>query len=145
MNSTPTGFAEYTQFSHKLAQVDLGPVAQRLSQTEGWSDQQIEQAMVRYRQFLFLFQQYPDQEFVPDRETDSVLHAHLETDQYVRDCQILFGADLLHENGFGTRGEVDRCSWLERFNYTKALIQQHFNWASLNALKPANCVVQLAV
>jgi hypothetical protein len=145
MNSNLTEFAEYTKFSYKLEQVDLDPVAQRLSQTEGWTNQQLEQAMVRYQQFLFLVQHYPDQKLVPDQETDLVLHAHLDTPQYTQNCQTLFGTELIHENGFGTRGEADRLSWLERFNRTKELIKQHFNWSKLDMLKPAYCVIQLAL
>jgi hypothetical protein len=145
MNSNLTGFAEYTKFSHKLEQVDLNPVAQGLSQTEGWTNQQLEQAMERYQQFLFLVQHYPDQGLVPDQETDLVLHAHLDTQQCTQNCQTLFGAELIHENGFGTRGEADRLSWLKQFNRTKELIKRHFNWAKLDTLKPANCVVYLAL
>lgn len=145
MNSTQIGSTKYTKFYDKLAQVNLSVVRQQLAQTEGWAGHQLEQAMMRYQQFLFLAQQYPHQELVPDQETDLVLHTHLTTEQFAQDCQTLFGTQLTHENGFGTRGEADRLSWLEVFNHTKELIKQQFNWAKLDALQPASCVVRLTL
>lgn len=146
MNSHLAEVAEYAQFSQRLEQIDWSPIAQLIAQTEGWSDRQLEQAMVRYQQFLFLVQHYPDQELVPDQETDLVLHAHFSMDRYSQDCQTLFGAALSHNDGFGgTDSEENYRSWMTLFNRTKELIQQQFNWAQLELLQPARCVVQLAL
>ena len=62
-------------------------------------------AVKKYKQFLNLKVKFPKMSFVPTDDIDMIWHAHiLDTEQYAKDCNHLFGEFLHHEPFFGNFG-----------------------------------------
>lgn len=84
--------------------IDLSRQEQRVCE-EGKikSAELITRSITEYRRFLILSVVYPEQILIPQTlETDEVWHAHiLYTQQYMEDCNALFGEYLHHEPGVG--------------------------------------------
>jgi len=60
-----------------------------------------EEAIGEYKKMLYLMQQFPDQIAVPSKLVDLVWHEHiLDTNQYKKDCQRLFGRYIHHAPSF---------------------------------------------
>ena len=90
------------------------------------SDEEIADAVLRYRKFLLLKARYPEQSVAPTELIDEVWHLHmLHPVAYAADCQSAFGFLLDHKPGFGstpeTRPALDR-----RFAQTAALWEAEF-------------------
>lgn len=88
-------------FAQKLEQLDLQLVTDKLMSSEcecGWTAEQTEVAIERYKKFLMLQYLYPNIELVPTKEIDTVWHEHIlvNTHQYFKDCHYLFGYFLHH-------------------------------------------------
>jgi Glycine-rich domain-containing protein-like len=66
----------------------------------GWTFQQIEVAIARYKMFLHLQFLYPNSQLVPTKEIDEVWNAHILTDtrRYIDDCENLYGYILHHRS-----------------------------------------------
>lgn len=59
-------------------------------------------AISEYRRLLYLIQKHPDLPIVPSKLVDLVWHEHiLDTQQYKKDCQSLFGRYIHHAPSFG--------------------------------------------
>jgi hypothetical protein len=88
-------------FLYKLERLNLQAVARKLMSPidgSGWTFQQTEVAISRYKMFLHLQFLFPDIEMVPTKEIDEVWHAHILTDtrRYIQDCENLYGYILHH-------------------------------------------------
>ena len=141
---------------NKLNGLDLGPIAYKLTHPEsgnGWSQERVNSALLRYMRFLCLISLYPNMAFVPTKEIDRVWHHHvLDTGKYARDCQMLFGNFLHHFPYFGLRGESDRLALQTTFARTQELFEQHFGIPMTEEVsgdrssnKPAGCHLLQAV
>lgn len=133
-------------FSEKLKQLDVGPIAYKLMHNSnglGWSSEKTTQAISRYLMFLTLIHLYPNRQFVPSQEIDSVWHFHIiDTIKYVEDCEMLFGRFIHHFPYFGNRDAADRKKLEQIFEQTQVLFQEHFGPDALigeNAIKAADC------
>jgi Glycine-rich domain-containing protein-like len=90
-------------FLYKLNNLDLQTVARKLmskSDGRGWTFQQTEVAIARYKMFLHLQFLFPNTQLVPTKEIDEVWHAHILTDtrRYIDDCENLYGYILHHRS-----------------------------------------------
>lgn len=80
-----------------IAQLDLGYLATRLVDQEGWSPEHVEEAVRRYKNFLVLLGKHPHELLAPAPDIDEIWHAHiLHTEEYTRDCEAIFGAYVHH-------------------------------------------------
>ena len=135
--------ASHQGFQNTLEQINFAPVVDVLWSKHQWTPLQIKQGINQYKQLLFLLYCYPHEAIVPDRETDQVIHAHISTkDQYMADCEVLFNRALEHEQGFGTRGNIDQLAWLYTFHRTQRRIAQQFHQEPTLWLHPAYCVLR---
>lgn len=129
-------------FSQKARLLDLGPLAYQLMHARsscGWSEAQTVRSIARYLVFLYLVDQYPNRQLVPDQDIDRVWHHHiLDTQKYAEDCQHLFGQLIHHFPYLGTRGAIDQQQWLESYTLTQALFRKHFDCGLANS-RPADC------
>lgn len=133
-------------FTDKLRQLDLGPIAYKLmsdSNGLGWNREKTTQAISRYLMFLTLIYLYPNRQFVPSQEIDSVWHFHIiDTIKYAQDCQMLFGHFIHHFPYFGNRDAADRKNLEFIFKQTQVLLEEHFGPNSLTeetASEAADC------
>ncbi|MBD2463593.1 glycine-rich domain-containing protein-like [Oscillatoria sp. FACHB-1407] len=150
--------ANQAAFMVRLQGLNLSPIAYQLMHSdEGsiWSQQQINEAIAAYKQFLFLIYCYPNQPLVPTEAIDRVWHHHvLDTQKYAEDCQFLFNRFIHHFPYFGIRGEGDRQQWQTAVTKTQALFQEHFGvelnptsgfmdcqplWNGADMLRPQPC------
>ncbi|MBK1987928.1 hypothetical protein A0J48_010310 [Sphaerospermopsis aphanizomenoides BCCUSP55] len=119
------------QFFHPSSnQLEFGSVKYRLMYPEsglGLTDRQADWAIAQYLCFLMLFWLYPQANLVPNRVIDKVWHCHLlDTQKYMADCQLLFGAYVHHFPFYGLRGTVDQQQMYASFLQTQQLFSQHF-------------------
>lgn len=131
-------------FLSKLNTLDLKPVANKLvSSANGWTIQQAELAINRYKKFLCLHFLFPCIELVPTKEIDEVWHAHilLDTNQYIQDCNNLYGY-ILHHRSPSNENEVQHQSQEKAFAITNTLFEKLFGEDILENTKyqPACCM-----
>ncbi len=84
-----------------LDHLDLGYLAMEMSSEAyplpRWTLKEAERALKLYKNFLWLFKLYPQEQWVPSRIIDEVWHNHiLHTREYHRDCHAIFGYYLHH-------------------------------------------------
>jgi hypothetical protein len=60
----------------------------------------------RYRKFLALAKQYPNERLAPTADIDEMWHLHMLMPQaYAKDCEKYFGRILDHNGGFGRKAD----------------------------------------
>ncbi|NJK71087.1 MAG: hypothetical protein HC932_02400 [Thermales bacterium] len=81
-------------FQKRLDSLDLEPIVAKLmdpKEGEGWTLEYADQRVIEYKCFLMLNFLYPEHDFVPTHDIDSVWHRHvMDTEKYNSDCEILF-------------------------------------------------------
>ncbi|MBW4665962.1 MAG: glycine-rich domain-containing protein-like [Cyanomargarita calcarea GSE-NOS-MK-12-04C] len=127
-------------FLYKLNNLDLQPIVRKLmskSDGSGWTFQQTEVAIARYKMFLHLNFLFPDTPLVPTKEIDQVWHAHIlaDTKRYSHDCDNLFGYFLHHSSD-----EMQCQNQDTAFALTQALFDKFFGVAILEDIQAAPCV-----
>lgn len=117
--------------NENIENLDMEPIVFKLihpEEGEGWSLEQADKAVERYRQFLELCLLYPGKPIVPTQDIDEVWHYHiLDTAKYRSDCDRIFGRPLDHFPYFGLRGEDDERNLKQSFEETKRLFELHFD------------------
>jgi len=110
-----------------ISSADLNAVVERLIHVDGWSKKSANQAIIQYRNFLFLKKKYGHQHTLPPSyEIDEVWHAHvLHTKDYFNFCEAVFG-EYLHHHPHSTQ-EASSIQELESlFKITQMLHQKEF-------------------
>lgn len=86
-----------------IENINLSRAMKRLQTNLGWTQSETETAVKQYRRFLVLAALHPKQTLVPSKLVDEVWHQHvLDTQQYPKDCDKVFGAVMHHNPYFGT-------------------------------------------
>lgn len=89
-----------------------------------WQTEEAARACQLYKNFLWLNKKYPQTPLVPSREIDEVWHNHiLHTEQYVRDCENIFGSYLHHRP---SSPEENPQQLAQQYLRTKELYQKEF-------------------
>lgn len=114
--------------------LDLSYLVKRLVTKENWIEDEAQEAVRKYKNFLILACKYPDRiAFVPTEEIDAVWHAHiLHTRNYMHDCDQILGKYLHHKPSSGSKEDQERLKngyiktaqlYVEEFNelYSTAL------------------------
>ena len=144
------------EFAARLERLDLEPIVVKLmdeKEGEGWTLEQADLEVERYKQFLYLNFKYSEHEFVPTHNTDTVWHYHVfDTQKYSEDCVMLFstwyqrlianllspiltligvriyaGAFFNHFPYFGMRGEEDKRNLGLGYMKTQEYYMKEFN------------------
>src|SRR3989344_4649340 len=83
--------------------IDLSQAKERLMFNLGWTEKETEVAIKLYRRFLALAVKHPKAKLIPSKLVDEVWHQHvLDTQQYPKDCNRVFGEYMHHNPYFGT-------------------------------------------
>lgn len=89
------------------------------------SDEELSQAELDYRRFLWVHYRYPQLNLTPSEEVDMIWHAHiLFTGKYFRDCDRMFGHYLHHTPGRGSGVTMEE--FARRFEETNSLCEREF-------------------
>lgn len=82
----------------KVESLQLSDVMERVKYNTGMDEEMALKAENLYRKFLKLKALYPTQTLVPPKLADEVWHEHImSTEQYMQDCEQLFGEFLHHK------------------------------------------------
>lgn len=123
----------------RASKIDLAAVNHKLmmDNPEQWTAEAVTHAEHMYRQFLVLHAMYPNEDLVPTKQIDEYWHQHiLDTRQYAKDCEFLFGAFLHHDPYFGINGSADRLRNKQAFEWTQALWRSAFGELLLGESNP---------
>jgi hypothetical protein len=113
--------------NESIQNLDLRYLGDRLIDKENWTHEMAQNAVRRYKNFLTLIARYPDLYCVPCLDIDEVWHAHiLHTEEYMRDCDLLFGR-YLHHRPFRERGDQKAMAEMQNgFYQTAELYRKEF-------------------
>lgn len=119
------------EFQSKLDTIDFSLIRMKLCHSQhgsGWTEDKVARAEQQYRQYLTLHQLFGGTtKLVPTELADQFWHQHiLDTRQYAKDCDELFGHFLHHFPYFGLRGEADEAALLQAGANTRSLAAQFF-------------------
>jgi hypothetical protein len=90
-----------------------------LSRLPGWDGARFDAALTSYRQFLELCRRNPGARVMCPDEADEVWHAHmLDSSNYRRDCNRIFGSYLDHDPCIGMRDYAGSKATAELFEQT---------------------------
>lgn len=117
----PDGFiqplsAALAAAEQKVGTIDFTLNKRKMVQTLGWSSAVVDQMEQQYRRFLALQAALKVERnsftIVPNRLIDEFWHQHiLDTQQYIADCEAIFGEYLHHYPYFGMIDATDAASW----------------------------------
>jgi hypothetical protein len=89
------------ELRHHIDTLDLSFIQGRMVKTYHWSAEEARKTSVLYRHFLFLCATYPKDRLAPSKDIDEFWHNHiLDTKQYQKDCDDIFGHYLHHSPDF---------------------------------------------
>ncbi len=115
----------------------LDDVLSRVIAERQWTEQQAQEALVWYRNFLWLTHKHGDNPFLAiNQDSDYLWHAHITfTKRYSRDCKSIFGRFLDHTPTAGELRKRDR----ELFDASLRLYEAEFGTPPPNPV--AECYV----
>ena len=92
-----------------------------------WRAEDLDRAIKRYQQFLYLAKKYPDMPLAPTKDIDTIWHLHiLSPVAYYKDCINYLGTLLDHDGGFGQKdNELEQLKNI--FYQTESIWKKEFN------------------
>ena len=110
-----------------ILKLDLSLVKSRLVEREHWEEEDADEAIRRYKNFLILIVKYPSHLLAPAPDMDEAWHNHiLFTQEYTQVCQEIFGGYLHHTPAQSAHvEEKERMEFAQQ--HTAELYQQEFN------------------
>ena len=108
--------------------IDFTNVIDRIVTTKKWKKEDVLKIETLYKNFLFLYKKYPDKTFPPSEEIDEFWHNHiLNTEQYIKDCDHIFGKYLHHDPNIVVDGKrANNADMQKQFEVTQALYCKEF-------------------
>ena len=136
------------QAVHHINNIDFSPILKKICSKDAltcrvWSTTEAEVAIQYYKNFLYLNKKYLAQFPIlpPMLEVDEIWHHHiLDTRQYIKDCNHIFGYYFHHYPYFGTRSNQDKDNLDTAFHVTQTLHEKEFGskmlaiWSNSNEL-----------
>ena len=127
--------SESQLLSEAILNLDLSFIEKRLVQKQNWASKDAQEAIRRYRNFLFLIVKYPSEPLAPAPDVDEVWHTHiLFTQEYMQACNAIFGSYLHHTPA---NEESEELMHTAQSN-TSALYRKEFNEPYLHELDIAS-------
>jgi hypothetical protein len=113
--------------------LNLQPMIDRISDPDdeltyssGWPRDVAETIAEQYKAFLWIAKLHPDKILIPFREVDEFWHQHiLHTEQYVSDCQAIFGK-YRHHRPHKQKTEDDRLFYEKHSQETLEILMKEF-------------------
>ena len=113
-----------------LHRLDFDPIIKKMVREEGWARADAEDCAGLYRNFLLLKLKYGKQyKIPPTREIDIFWHHHiLDTRQYIKDCQAIFGEYLHHYPYAGIDGIIGKKQLKDYLYVAQQLHKREFGY-----------------
>ena len=110
----------------RIKDLDLGFLEERLIDLKGWSEDEAQESVRRYKNFLILLTRFPRAVLAPAADIDDAWHEHiLHTVEYTRDSLHIFGEYLHHAPARKSRPE-EKALMKEALALTSILYQKEF-------------------
>ncbi len=109
--------------------IDFSMVIKKMVEHQGWLQDEAEAVCRLYRNFLFLNKKYSDNQhsLPPSEEIDEFWHNHiLDTQNYRKDCDVIFGKYLDHYPYFGIDGKTTFTNLESAFEYMQKIHIKEF-------------------
>lgn len=121
-----------------IKNINFSNILNKMVCHQGWKHHQAEAVCEQYRNFLWLHKKYGKQYTLPpSEEIDEFWHNHiLDTQQYRKDCQAIFGVYLDHYPYLGIDGKTDRNDLNNYFLITRELYEKEIGKPLVNILVP---------
>lgn len=125
MNNQETNIEKSISY---IRDIDFTPIIKKLVNQYGWRLAHAEEICDMYRKFLILKLKYGrHHELPPSEDIDEFWHQHiLDTKNYRRDCEAIFGLYLDHYPFFGIDGVTNDTDVERAFAVTLKLYAQEF-------------------
>ena len=109
---------------HYIESIDFSNIINQFVTRDKWLKCEANEVCRQYRNFLFLMKKYgKTKPLIPSKKIDEFWHKHiLDTDNYIFDCQMIFGAYLHHKPRYRMKSTSSHCE--EQF---KALCEIYYN------------------
>jgi len=116
------------EHARKIKLLDLARLRQKIAEKKAWAEERIAQAETEYARFLYLLAKYPVEIVIPwSEDLDEFWHQHiLDTIQYARDCQAVFGRFIHHDPYI----ESDPAKYKSAWTKTQELYAEEF-WSPI--------------
>lgn len=100
---------------------------EKLLESKKWSNVKADRAVSDYKKYMALMKAMNGYQLVPNEEIDEIWHMHiLDTRQYMKDCNELFGEYIHHYPYFGMLSEENKTQWLETQTLSDNVWQKFF-------------------
>jgi hypothetical protein len=110
----------------RIKELDLRFLKERLTDLKEWSEQDAQETVRRYKNFLILLTRHPEKVLAPAADIDEAWHEHiLHTVEYTRDCLNIFGEYLHHTPARKSRPE-EKALMEKARSLTSILYQKEF-------------------
>ena len=109
--------------------IDFSNVINKMHAKDKWKKKDLEKICHYYRNFLFLKKKYQQEgnPLPPSEEIDEFWHNHiLDTQQYHKDCEVIFGNYLHHYPYFGIDGKSTEADAQKAFDAMQQLYEKEF-------------------
>ncbi len=118
------------QAKNYIYSLDFSRLTEKLINHGGWLRDDVEETCVQYRNYFFLLKKYASSDYQslpPSEDIDEFWHQHiLDTNAYVKDCELIFGKFLHHYPYLGIDGKTDFQYLNNAFQQTQALYYREF-------------------
>jgi hypothetical protein len=117
--------------------IDFSKIISKMVNFQGWLKKDALTICKMYRNYLYLQKKYGSEyKLPPSLDMDEFWHAHiLDTKQYRKDCQGIFGKYFDHYPYFGIDGETDMNETETAFKKMSSLYAKEFNGEQLYQIR----------
>ncbi|MBS0351584.1 MAG: hypothetical protein JSR33_10470 [Proteobacteria bacterium] len=134
-----------TEAKRYIDAIDFSMIIKKMVEHQGWLQKEAEAVCRLYKNFLFINKKYRENysALPPSEEVDEFWHNHiLDTMNYRKDCEMIFGAYFDHYPYFGIDGRTTMKNLESAFETTQKLHIKEFgepvyqitsNWSKLIA------------
>jgi len=113
----------------RIKELDLRFLEERLTDLKEWREEDAQETVRRYKNFLILLTRHPEKVLAPAADIDEAWHEHiLHTVEYSRACLNIFGEYLHHTPARKSRPE-EKALMEEALGLTSILYQKEFRGA----------------
>ncbi len=108
--------------------IDFKKIIYKMVKQQNWFEDDALETSKLYRNYLFLVKKYGEKvNLIPSSDIDEFWHNHiLDTQNYVSDCNAIFGNYLHHYPYFGNDGISDKNDVKNAFHHTQKLHFKEF-------------------
>jgi len=131
---------KFEEAFEKTKNLDFSLAIKKLQLKEDWTEERAIKAVEGYKKYLALTKALDGYQLVPNADIDEIWHYHiLDTRQYVKDCEEIFGGFLHHYPYFGMLDEQNEKEWKKYQEISNSIWQELFDEDLYESSYAPNC------